>query len=59
MKRKYQALHLIKLARHLMEIELTTDDITLIKALKEDNRNTEFFGCFPFVFNLLPVLFEQ
>ena len=59
MKTKYHALHLIKLARQLKEIELTAEDLALMEELKNASVHGEFAACFPFVLNLLPVLFEQ
>lgn len=59
MKTKYQALHLIKLARQLKETELTANEIALMEELKSDSINGEFISCFPFVLNLLPALFDQ
>ncbi len=59
MKTKYQALHLIKLARQLNEMELTADDLALMEELKNASIHGEFATCFPFVLNQLPVLFEQ
>ena len=59
MKRKYQALHLIKLARHLQEMELTTEDLALIEDVYNDRQNGKYFVCFPYVLKLLPALFEQ
>lgn len=58
MKTTLHAMRLIKLARHLIQKEMTKEESELIKTLKKETLS-DHLGCFPFVFNELPNLFDE